>query len=254
MKKKFLIIGGITLAVILIIGVLWVLKAKNKVGFVQVPPFLFNKDAENLPPGGILLKDVTLRSLSGSKLLWKVKMSDVTVDERSDKLTVKGLDSAELKYGEETELTVKAGGLVRNQRSGNITISDDVKINGKDIYMTTGQVEWIDKANVLRFNDSVIAQLGDLAVVAQDAEYDVLGATLKIKGKVSVSTNGNILKSEKGGNAKSDGSSFVLNGPVTAEVKIASLEEWLTKNKMPKFPEIPKAIKERYNKYKKNKR
>jgi len=251
MRKKFRIIVSIALIVILI-GTFLFLKSRNKLGFIELPPYLLTPGAENIPKGGILLKDVTLRSLSGGKLLWKVKMKDVLVDELSEQLVVKGLEKAELQYENKTELTVTAGNLVRNQRTGNIVITDNVSITGKDIFMSTKYVEWIDKTSVLRFN-SITAQFGDLAVKADNAEYDVLNASLKVAGIISVSTQGNQLSSQNGGQVKADGSSFDLKGPVKAEVSGASLEEWLVKNKMPKTPEIPQAIKERYKNYKNKK-
>ena len=252
MKKKFLIIGGIALIVILV-GALLFLKSRNKLGFVEKLPYIFTPGTENVPSGGILLKDVTLRSLSGGKLLWKVKMQDVLVDDLREQLTVKGLEKAELQYDDKTELTVTAGNLVRNQRTGNIVITDNVNITGKDIFMSTKYVEWVDKAGLLRF-DSITAQFGDLSVKANNAEYDVLNTNLVVTGIISISTQGNQLTAQNGGNVKADGSYFELKGPAKAEVFGASLEEWLVKNKKPKTPEIPQAIKERYKDYKNKKK
>jgi len=211
----------------------------------MIPPFAFipNKPA----PGDIVFENVIWRSLANGKLLWEVYMKDVSMNNRTQ--TAIGIDKAELKDGDKTELTVRAGEMVRNNKNGDIKITNGVTVDGKDIFLSTKNVEWVDSLSVLRFNESVAGQLGDISVTAAGGEFYVLKSTMRFNNRLTISTQGNTLVSQNGGEVKTDGTSFKLNGPTTANLSVKSLEEWSGKNNLPKIPEIPKKIKESYGGY-----
>lgn len=233
------------LAALLISGGVWQFVRGRSPGILPVDPRSYMKDDDWL----LRLNHVQFHGISNGKIVWEVYADHVDLSKDQLIYTVGGLKKMALLQNGVQELTVNADGLQQNVITGDINIYGAVTVMGKDITLSTPGVIWQDRLQALLVPQRLSGQFGDIAVVAdKGARYSVKDGHLQSQGTLMVSCGGNVMNA---GGIRLDvrGQAFTLAGPIHVKYLLDDVEAWAEGKRVPKIPDIPDAIKERYRDY-----
>ena len=192
---------------------------------------------------------VTFRGLADGKVVWEVSADRFEVSKDQSTFLAHGINKMTLLKEGKQEVTMSADRLKRNMLTGDIDIAGHILLTGPELTARTENMQWNDRLQHFTMPEKLAAQFGDFAVHAErGANYNATDRLLHVEGKVSIRHRENSFESA-GIMIDAQRKVAIVYGPVRARVKVADIEAWSAGKNLPKIPEIPQAIRDRYAEY-----
>jgi len=234
-------LGLLAIGIVLTAVIGWLMVAPAPVSHV-VPPSPVDNSVQ------IKLNTVKITGVSNGKITWSIEAASFDMN-RNQRLRITGLHKVVLLNGGKQEFAMKADVLEQDKVSGNLNLTGNVEMSGKDIKLQTPAIKWNDYLQQIHIPGRLVARFGDYTLIAPGgAVINIRSGTLQCTGGIELQAEHSRLNAG-GMMLWISQQSFELTDPVVAQMQTGDLQQWAAGQNLPEIPQIPATVKERYQEY-----